>query len=363
MNLGDRAKKLSEKLIEQKIDAAVLFSPSNIRYCTDFRMNKAVESILLITAGGEISYIVPKLDFNRAITYCRIENIIPFPEDNPNYLLPLKELFKNKNIKKIGVEQDVITFYKLKFLKEVSNADIVPIDEMLVSLRAIKTNEEIELIRKAADIADKAMRESLKLLTEGITEAEISAYAKYIMEKEGAEGTSFEPFVMSGQNAWLPQRFSSSKKITKGELCIFDMGAVYMGYCSDLTRTFSLGGLNDRQKRIFDTAYFAQREAIKAIKPGVRACDIDRIARDIIIESGYGQYFPHLTGHGLGISIHESPILDIGMETRLKPNMIVTVEPGIYVDGIGAARVEDMVLITESGYEVLTKTDRELEYR
>ena len=208
--------------------------------------------------------------------------------------------------------------------------------------------------------SDKAMQESLKSLREGIKEVEISAYAKYIMEKEGAEGTSFQPFVMSGENAWLPQRFSSEKKIKKGELVIFDIGAIYRGYCSDLTRTFSLGNLSEEQKEIFNVAYLAQREAIKAVKPGIKASDIDKIARDIITERGYGKYFPHITGHGLGISVHEKPIIDVKVNTKLEPNMVITIEPGIYLEGVGAARVEDMVLVTKEGHEILTKTKRKL---
>jgi len=360
MNLENRVKKISKKLQEQNIDVVVLFNSSNIRYFTDLRMNDAAESIVVITNESEISYIVPILDYNRAIKTCWIEKIVPFPEDNPNYLMPLRQIFKNKKITKIGIEQDVITYYKLNFLKEIFDVEIIPVDDLLIDLRAVKTDEEIKLIRKAANIVDKAMQESLKSLREGIKEVEISAYAKYIMEKEGAEGPSFQPFVMSGENAWLPQRFSSDKKLKRGELVLFDVGAIYKGYCSDLTRTFSLGNLNDKQKEIFDVAYLAQREAIKAVKPGMKASDIDKIARDIIAEKGYGKYFPHITGHGLGISIHEKPIIDIKVNDKLEPNMVITIEPGIYLEGVGAARVEDMVLVTKEGHEVLTNTEREL---
>jgi Xaa-Pro aminopeptidase len=303
---------------------------------------------------------VPILDYNRAIKTCWIDNIISFPEDNPNYLLPLKKILANKKLRRIGIEQDVITYHKMNFIKDLFSSEFIPIDNWLVDLRAIKTEEEIELIKKSAEILDKAMEESLKLLREGIEESEISAYAKYIMEKEGAEGQSFQPFVMSGENAWLPQRFSTNKKIKKGELVVFDVGAVYKGYCSDMTRTFSLGGLNEKQKNIFNIAYSSQQEAIKAIKPGIKACDIDKIARDIIVQNGYGENFPHLTGHGLGMSVHEKPIIDKNVETILKPNMVVTVEPGIYLKDVGAARVEDMILITKDGHEILTKTKREL---
>jgi Xaa-Pro aminopeptidase len=134
------------------------------------------------------------------------------------------------------------------------------------------------------------------------------------------------------------------------------MGAKYQGYCSDLTRTISLGSLNSKQREIFAVVFAAQQKALMAIRPGMRAAEIDEIARMHIADCGYGQYFPHITGHGLGISIHEAPILNAQTDLLLKPNMVLTVEPGIYVKGAGAARVEDMVLVTEHGYEVLTKS-------
>lgn len=355
-----RVKKLAGILQELKIDLAILLNPANIRFFTDFRMNPATESILVITDEGEITYVVPILDYNRALKTCWIKNIVPFPEDNPNFLMPLKNLLKNRIISKIGIEADSITLHEVSFIKELFNVEMEAIDDQLIDMRAIKTDAEINLIRKSANIADTAMQECLKILHEGITEAEISSYAKYIFEREGGEGTSFEPFVMSGENGWLPQRFSSTKKIAKGELILFDMGTVYKGYCSDLTRTFSLGGLNKKQEEIFNIAYAAQQEAIKAIKPGMYAKDIDKVARDYITDKGYGKYFPHITGHGLGISDHEKPILDKDVQFKLEANMVVTVEPGIYLENVGAARVEDMVLVTREGHELLTHTKREL---
>jgi Xaa-Pro aminopeptidase len=358
MNLKNRVKKFSDEMKMKDIDISIIFGSANIRYFTNLRMNKNAESILVITSEGEISYLVPRLDLSRAKKYCWIEKIISFPEDNPNYLIPLKSILNGRKISRIGIEVDTVTLYKVNFLKEIFDAELIPVDELLIDIRAVKTSKEIELIRESARIADKAMQESLKLLHEGIKESDISSHAKYIIEKEGGEGCSFEIFVMSGENAWLPQRISTSKEIKSGELVLFDMGAVYEGYCSDMTRTFTVGGLNSEQKNIFNIAYMAQQEAIKAIKPGMKASEIDHVARSIIEESGYGNNFPHLTGHGIGISIHEKPILDRGVEYILKSNMVVTVEPGIYVDGIGSARIEDMVLITDSGCEILTSTDR-----
>jgi len=355
LELQERVKKLADQLAEREIDLAVLFNPGHIRFFTDFRMNTATESILAATKEGDLFYIVPPLDYRRAQQSCWIRQLLTFPEDTPNYLSPLEKILPPGKVKRIGIEADTIAYHKLRFLQEGFAAELIPVDRELFAMRAVKTPAEIGLLRKAALIADTAMQACYEMMRPGVTEAELAGYARYLFEKYGAEGASFDPFWMSGANAWLPQRFPSAKALQKGELCIFDMGAVYRGYCSDLTRTLSLGGLNSRQLEICQAAFTAQQRAMAAIRPGVTAKAIDQIARDYIAGQGFGEYFPHITGHGLGISIHELPILDQETDTLLQENMVVTVEPGIYVPGVGAARTEDMVLVTASGYEKLTQ--------
>lgn len=364
LNYSNRISQLAKRLSEESIDKIILFNRANIRYYTGFRMNAASFSILIIDRDGEVCLIVPLLDYQRARRDCWIDNksIDHFPEDTPDYLKALESSLLSNSPKKIGLEENSITHHQMSYLKELcpKSAKFNSIDQMLLKLRSIKTESELEIIRKAASIADKAMTKALEMIKEGTTEAEISAYAKYVMECEGAEGPSFEPFVMSGENAWLPQRISTKKELAEGELTVFDMGAICGGYCSDLTRTFCLGEASKEQKKIFKVAYQAQRRAIDTIKPGKKAWEIDNAAREIIENHGYGEYFPHLTGHGVGIDIHEHPILDKGVKMVLEPNMVTTVEPGIYLPEVGAARVEDMVLVTEDGSEILTQTKRSL---
>ena len=360
MEYRKRALTLAERLRERGIDLAILFDRANIRYFTGFRLNRATSSILIVDRDGELAFIVALLDHERAKRDCWIENILHFPEDTPDYLSILRRPLRERP-RRIGIEPSAITQYQAEYLKGLcEGAELHSVEEDLAELRAVKSLEELTALRRAAAIADRAMQEVLKKATRNKTEAEVSSYAEYVMKLEGAEGSSFEPFLMSGENAWLPQRISSDKKLKEGELCLFDMGAIYRGYCSDLTRTFSLGGLSKEQRRLFEVAYQAQQAAIAALRPGKKAKEIDQIAREAIEKEDLGDYFPHLTGHGLGLSIHEQPIIDRGVNTILKPNMVVTIEPGIYLPGVGAARVEDMVLITETGCEVLTKTEREL---
>ncbi|MCF6097295.1 Xaa-Pro peptidase family protein [Thermovorax subterraneus] len=360
MNFAKRLERLVELLNEKNLDAAILGDRANVRYFTGVRFNAASFSILFVSKKGDVVLLTAILDYNRVKKTCFIKDIRKFPEDDPNYLAPLKELLSGRDVKTIGVEFSSVTVERENLIKEVAKAELLNIENDLLNMRMIKDEEEIELIKAAAKIAEKAMIKAMESVKEGIKEYEISAIAQDVMMREGAEGLSFEPFVMSGENAWLPQRFSSAKELKRGELALFDMGCIFAGYCSDITRTFSLGGISDEQKNLFEVAYEAQKRAIKTVRPGVLAEDVDKAARDYIAEKGYGKYFPHLTGHGLGLSIHEMPIIDAGRKTVLQPGMVITVEPGVYVEGIGAARVEDMVLVTEGGCEVLTNAPREL---
>ncbi|WP_286974372.1 M24 family metallopeptidase [Acetomicrobium sp. UBA5826] len=360
MNFEKRIDKLIRLLRKKGLDAAILTSRSNTRYFTGIRFNTTSFSILFVSERGNIVFLVPTLDYKRVKKDCWIRDVRQFPEDNPNYLAPLKKVLSDNMTRQIGVEFPAISIEGENLIKEVTNAILVNIDSDLSTLRSIKTKEEVELIRASAKIADEAMTKALESVKDGMREYEVSAIALNVMMKEGAEGPSFEPFVMSGENAWLPQRFSSKKELKRGEMILFDMGCILDGYCSDITRTFSLGGLSDEQKELFKIAYEAQKRTVAAIKPGVSGGDVDKVAREYIAQNGYGKHFPHLTGHGLGLSIHEMPILDEDFEVVLEPGMVVTVEPGIYVEGIGAARIEDMVLITEDGFSLLTGTPRDL---
>jgi len=362
MEFNKRIPYFCEWLNQTKVDVAILFGRANVRYFSAFRMNRATNSILIIKPTGSVVFVVPLLDYQRAIKRCFLKQIIHFPEDTSDYLAVIKEPLAGVKISRVGVELSTISYNQIKYLRQLfsNEVEFVDVTEVLEKMRMVKCVNEIVAIRKAAQITDKAMKEVIKKVQEGDTELEMTAYAKYIMGEEGAEGESFEPFMMSGENAWLPQRISSHKKLAKGELILLDIGAIFEGYCSDLTRTFSLGGLSTQARKIFQVAYESQQRAIEVLKPGIRGEEVDYVARNFITQAGFGKYFPHLTGHGLGLEDHEAPLLDKGSKIELVPGMVLTVEPGIYIPGIGAARVEDMILITENGYEILTKVKREL---
>jgi Xaa-Pro aminopeptidase len=354
---------LVECLRRRKIDLAIFFDPADIIYFSRLRLIRWSDYVLCIDRDGEPSLVVSRLDFERAKRDSWIEKIACFRDDTPEYLSVLGEMLRVRP-RRIGVDPQGLTLHQADYLKQLfkSEAELHSIETELFELKSVKSESELKAIRKAAVIADKAMDEAIKkaVTDKGVTERDISNFAVNVMRTEGAERVSFEPFLMSGKNGWVPQRFSSDKKLREGELNLFDMGAVYQGYCSDLTRTFSLGGLSMKKRHIFKVAYEAQQRAIEAIRPGKTGEEIDHVAREIIEKEGLREYFPHATGHGIGVSLHESPLLDRGVTTILRPNMVVTVEPGLYVPGVGAARLEDMIRVTETGHEVLTKTKRDL---
>jgi Xaa-Pro aminopeptidase len=347
-------------MAEKQLDLCLLFNRASIRYFTGLRMNTAAFSILLISQN-ELKYVVARLDLNRALRDCWIKDILPFPEDTPDYLSVLNHYFHQSNISRVGMELPELNYETFQYLqKTLPNAVFENIAAEVGRLRMIKSEEEIQIIRKSAQIADKAMQEALKAARAGMKEYEVTAVAMYTMLKEGAENPSFEIFLASGENSWLPERYASDKSLNPNELILLDMGAIYQGYCSDITRTFSVGETTSEQKQLFQDVLRIQQETIHSLRPGIQTGEIDYIARQKIQSLGYGDYFPHLTGHGLGLDIHEGPIIDKGRTDILEKNMVVTVEPGVYLPRVGAVRIEDMVLITENGFEILTQTKRDL---
>jgi len=361
MDHAGKLRELAEGMREAGLDLVLLFDRDNVRYFTGFRLNRASSSILAVDRDGKPTYIVAQLDFERARRECWIEEVIPFPEDTPNYLKALAPLFRGR-LGRIGVEKRCLTLQQAEYVRELAGdrVELVDVEGLVAKLRAVKSEEELERIRHAAGIASRVMGEVLREARPGVTEAELVGLAEYLLRREGAEGSSFEPFLMSGEEAAWPRRVASGKPLREGELALLDMGAVYEGYCSDITRTFAVGEVDRERKRVFTVALSAQEAALATIKPGVKASDVDRAARAVIEAEGLGKYFPHITGHGVGLSIHEAPILDRGVDTVLSPGMVVTVEPGVYVPGVGAARVEDMVVVTQTGCEVLTGAPRDL---
>ena len=235
------------------------------------------------------------------------------------------------------------------------------LDEQLNSMRNIKSEEELEKLREAARLADYAVEVGCNEIAEGKTELEILMAIEFELKKKGAEKMAFDTMVLSGPKTASPHGNPGNRKIKKGDFVLFDLGVVYQGYCSDITRTVAFGEPTDAQREIYETVSKAEQAAVDSVRPGVKAMEIDKAARDVIEQAGYGRYFTHRVGHGLGISVHEYPSVTGTNELVLEEGMVFTIEPGIYHPGITGVRIEDDVVVTADGVEVLTKFPKELQ--
>jgi len=247
-----------------------------------------------------------------------------------------------------------------KFQETLPVTKWVPLKDMVDKRRMIKTEQELEYLAMAESIGDKAFMKMLDIIKPGMTELEVAAELEYLLKKEGGDGLAFSTIIASGVNSSMPHAIPGDKKLEVGDFITMDFGCKYKGYCADMTRTVVLGKANEKQKEIYNIVLKAQLAALDAIKAGIPGKAVDKVARDIIAEAGYGAYFGHGLGHSVGLFIHESPRLSMKEETILQPNMTETVEPGIYLPGFGGVRIEDMVVVTEDGYRNLAHSPKEL---
>jgi Xaa-Pro aminopeptidase len=274
---------------------------------------------------------------------------------------PLKRIGFEANFTTVGQIDAILT--AIKENKGMAVPELVPLENVMLSIRKVKDDHEIDLVRKAVALAEEAFTAIRDQIKPGQTENYIAGLLIMELRSRGASGTSFSPIVATGSNSSLPHyRPGGEVEIQNDQPCLIDWGAVLNGYCSDLTRTFLLGHVPHRIREIYKVVFDAQLAAIKFLRPGVTTMQADRVARDVIEKAGYGEQFGHGLGHGIGREIHELPSLrKTGGEEELRPGMILTVEPGIYLPGVGGVRIEDDILITHSGCEVLSNLDKTLE--
>lgn len=258
----------------------------------------------------------------------------------------------------LGFEEDVVTVAELARFQKLGKK-LVPMAKKLSKPRMVKDKSEIEKIKKAEELSCYALSNVLKKLRTGMTEKEAAAELEYYMRKEGAERASFETIVASGVRSSMPHGVASDKIIEDGDFVTFDFGCVLDGYCSDMTRTVVMGHCTNRQKEIYETVKKAQEAALSQIEAGKKCSDIDKVARDIISEAGYGKNFGHSLGHSVGIEIHETPFFSPRSTDLAEKGNVITVEPGIYIENFGGVRIEDVVAIGDFA-ENLTKFSKDL---
>ncbi|MCR5213192.1 MAG: aminopeptidase P family protein [Eubacterium sp.] len=352
-------------LDDKRVDMILVTDPYNLRYYTGFRGGEGVAAI-----SRNASYLMTDSRYTEAAIKESKDNGFEVIEYNANRGLCsiLKEIVTNNKINKVGFEDLSISYsdykkYENMFsncLKDCDIDSLIPLGDSLLIPRQIKSDEEIELLKQAEHIGDLAFDHVLGIIKPGMTELEVAAEIEYSMKKNGAEGLSFDTIAASGVNSSMPHAIPSDKKIEYGDFLTMDFGCRYKGYCSDMTRTICVGKADDDQKKIYNIVLSAQLKVLDELRPGMKCCQVDKIARDYIRNQGFGEYFGHGLGHGVGLYIHESPAFNTRDESIVKANMIETDEPGIYIPGKYGVRIEDMILITQEGCVPLANSPKEL---
>ena len=354
---------ISSYLKENNLDAAFITTPDNVFYVSGFRSNPH-ERLLGVAVFQDAAplLICPKMEVPDAKAAGWGFDIVGHQDTDQPWDL-LKHAFEEKGIavKRLAIEKSHMTVERLEALQEIfDGASFERLDDQLNSMRVSKDERELEILRKAASYADYAIEVGVSEIAEGKTELEILTAIELALKKKGISHMSFDTMVLSGPKTASPHGKPGDRKIQKGDFVLFDLGVIYEGYCSDITRTVAFGEPSEAQKEVYETVRKAEQAAVDAVKPGVRAMDLDKIARDVITDAGYGEYFTHRLGHGLGISVHEFPSVTGTNEMELIEGMVFTIEPGIYDPSITGVRIEDDVVVTKDGVEVLTKYPKEL---
>lgn len=340
---------------QHNIDGFLITSPINRRYVTGFT---GTAGTALITAT-DARFITDFRYTEQAEAQVEGFQVV---EHKKLMIDEIRNQVKESKVKRLGFEKDFVTYGQYETYQKHLEVELIPISGLIEEIRIIKTEEELDVMKKAAKIADDAFLHIQKYIKPGVKEIEIANELEFFMRRQGATSSSFDTIVASGWRSALPHGVASTKEIASGELVTLDYGALYNGYCSDITRTVAVGEIDDQLKEIYDIVLEANKRGVQEIKPGMTGKEADAVTRDYITEKGYGKNFGHSTGHGLGLEVHEAPTLSSRSKQVLKPGMVVTVEPGIYIPGVGGCRIEDDIVITESGNERLTFATKELIY-
>lgn len=350
MNYIERQKKLLALLKDKSFDAFLVRKKQNIAYLTN---TKGEDALLFVSTKKNflITDSRYKEEYAKSIKNCQLVIL----KDKSIYA-SLGDICKKIGLKRIGFESNSFSYLEYAVLKkELKNKKLIPFRGAVENLRMIKENGEIEHIKKACKDGCGIMNYAIKSLKPGLSEKYVKLGVEEYIIKKGLKRADFDIIVASGKNASMPHASASDKKTRIGEMVVIDLGAMDYGYNSDLTRTVFLGKINRKFLYAHDTVKEAQKRAIEKIKPGIQLKYIDSISREYIRIKGFGQYFLHSLGHGIGLETHEKPAVSSNSDIILKKNMVITVEPGIYIPGWGGVRIEDVVLVTEKGCEVLTK--------
>ena len=346
----ERIKKAKKILKKLPVEGMLITDLNNIFYLTGF------------TGDAGILYLTSRKAF--FISDLRFEGIAEKEVKdseviltNEGYFNKLKEIVSEKPI---GYEANISCMMLKSLKKSLKGIKLEPVENFVEGLRIIKDEGEIKLLKQAAHIGDKALKEVLPIIKPGIKERDIAIELEYQMRKFGGDGVSFTTIVASGVRGATPHATASNKRIKSGTFITMDFGTYYKRYASDMTRTVALGNVSQEELKVYNLVYTAQKKGVDAVKVGMSTKKLDGVARDYLTKAGYGEYFTHSLGHGVGLNVHEQPFVSYKSDTILKENMVITIEPGLYIKGKVGVRIEDTVVVKKDGCMRLTLSPKKL---
>lgn len=348
---AQRFERLNAMRRSEKCDLLLIEEPTTLYYLTGLDLSAG--RILLSDLGAELLVDARYIEMSQA------HSPIPALLDSPDQTAE-----KLKGFKHIGFDQNETSFGRVQQLAEQSGAKMHPIERLHQGLRMVKDAREIEVLSEAAALGSRGYDYAVSLLKEGVTERQVAIELEIFWLREGGQGLAFEPIIAFGANSSMPHYHSGDVALQRGDMVLLDMGCIHKHYNSDMTRTLFFGEPDPKMRKVYETVRVAQQAAVDACRPGIRCKDLDAVARQRIEEAGFGAEFSHSLGHGIGLEVHEQP----GLRARgpdgdiiLEEGMVITIEPGIYLAGIGGVRIEDSVVVTADGCQDLTQRSKELQ--
>lgn len=359
-----RIDSLLAELKQNNLDSVLITSKSNVFYYSNYYSDPHERVIAIyISSYHDPILILPNMEVEDAKQAGWSYQVLGYHDHEDVWQLLIECLKINEKLpQRLGLENNNLSLERYHFIEKIlPKAEMVDAQHILASLRVIKDKDEYALLKEAAAFADLGIKTGIESIKEGVTELELIAKIEYELKKQGIQEMSFSTMALFGNSTASPHGTPSMKKIKSGDLVLFDLGVIYKGYCSDITRTVAYQSITPEQSNIYHTVLTSEEKAIATAQIGTKVGELDFAARNHITEAGYGEYFPHRVGHGLGVDVHEFPSMHANNDLKLQAGMCFTIEPGIYVPSIGGVRIEDMVFMTNSGSEILTQSPKKLQ--
>ena len=342
-------------LLGEEVDGLLLTSRYSRYYGAEFDI---AEGVAIVTKAG-CRYFTDSRYIEAAQNGIKGFAVMEVNREN-SYTKLLNDAIAEFGVTKLGFEEEYLSVVEFNGYTEKLSAKLLPYSEKINQFRIVKEDWEFALMRKAQQITDQAFAEVITRIKPGMTEKQLQAELIYCLYKNGGDGLAFDPIVVSGPNTSLPHGVAGDRVIQEGDFITLDFGALYKGYCADMTRTVAVGYATEEMKKVYETVLAAQKAGIAATRAGVTGKEIDGAARKVITDAGYGEFFGHGYGHGLGLEVHEMPRCSVGGETPMPVHTICSAEPGIYLPGKFGVRIEDVVIFTEDGCEDITNSPKNL---